>query len=67
MKQATQRNSLGYWRKKKGISQAELAKALGLNRTYISAMEQGIIMPSPENVQEIAAMLEVPPTSIWEL
>ena len=47
-----------------GISQAELEKRTGLDRTFISDLERGIQGPGLRTVFRIAKGLEVP---AWEL
>ena len=47
-----------------GVSQAELEKRTGLDRTFISDLERGIQGPGFRTIFRIAKGLEVPP---WEL
>ena len=46
------------WRHKKGMSQAALAKALGVTAQAVSKWEKGISMPEPSKLPEIAALFE---------
>lgn len=47
------------YRKKKGISQEELASLSELHRTYIGAIERGERNVSLNNVEKIASSLDV--------
>lgn len=47
------------YRKKKGISQEELADLCGLHRTYISDVERGARNVSLVNIEKICEALEV--------
>lgn len=47
------------YRKKKGISQEELASISELHRTYIGAIERGERNVSLNNVEKIASSLDV--------
>ena len=47
------------YRKKKGISQEELASLSELHRTYIGAIERGERNVSLNNVERIASSLDV--------
>ncbi len=51
--------SLREVRKQKKITQTELAKKAGLDRTYISMLERGVRKPSTEVLMSIANVLEV--------
>jgi transcriptional regulator with XRE-family HTH domain len=45
-------------RKDKKISQQELADKTGINRSYLSAIENGVMLPTPESVLKIARALD---------
>lgn len=47
-------------RKQMGLSQADLQKASGLRRSYISRVEHGHTVPSLETLQKFATALDVP-------
>ena len=47
-------------RKRKGMSQAQLAKVSGLSTTYISLMESGKKSPTLKSLEKISQGLEVP-------
>jgi transcriptional regulator with XRE-family HTH domain len=50
-----------------GISQEELARRSGLQRTYISDLERGTRNPSVGSIQKIAHALQVPVAKLFEL
>lgn len=43
----------------KGISQAELASAIGLTQASISQFEKGLRMPTPANIRKFAQILNI--------
>ena len=47
------------YRKKNGLSQEELAAALGISRAMISNWESGRSKPRPEMVEEISDKLKI--------
>lgn len=53
-------------RKKKGLTQEELALEAGLNRAYIGYIERGKRNPSTETVAKIAKVLKVSLSKIFE-
>ncbi len=46
-------------REDKGLTQAELAKLLGITRSSVNAWEMGISVPSTQYIVELAAMFKV--------
>lgn len=46
-------------REQKGLSQAALAKILGITRSSVNAWEMGISVPSTQYVVELAGLFEV--------
>lgn len=48
-------------REAKGLSQAELAEALGVDQTTISAWERGVAEPTLFNLRRLADVLGVYP------
>lgn len=48
-----------------GLSQAQLASLVGTYQTHISRIERGRISPVPEEVEKIAAVLNVPPRNLF--
>jgi len=53
------------YRKKKGLSQAQLADACDLHRTYISSLERHKRSISLNNIQKIADALEIEPYMLF--
>jgi transcriptional regulator with XRE-family HTH domain len=58
-------NIITYERNKKEISQSELARRTNLNRGYISRIENGLRMPSPETIDVLAKVLDICPFKIY--
>ena len=46
-------------REQKGLSQAELAKQLGITRSSVNAWELGISVPSTQYIVELASIFKV--------
>lgn len=46
-------------RERKGLSQAELARRLGITRSCVNAWELGISVPSTQYIVELAEMFKV--------
>ena len=53
-------------RMEKGISQQQLSRQAGFDRTYIGKIERGKISPSLEAVEKIAEELEVSPVELFK-
>ena len=51
-------------RKSRGLTQAELAEASGLSRSYLADAEQGRYSPSVKTLQVIASALGVPVSAL---
>ena len=51
-------------RKRKGLTQEQLSKMLGVQRSVISKYETGLIVPSIPQLQKIAAALDVSVSSL---
>lgn len=51
-------------REKCKISQEELARLAGLDRTYVSSLERGLKSPTMRTLLRFAAVLNVPPSTI---
>lgn len=51
-------------RRKKGLTQEQLAKKIGVNRSVISKYESGMIEPSVTQIEKIADALEVNPFTL---
>jgi len=48
-------------RQEKGMSQGDIARKLGVHRSYISGIERGVRNPTVKNVERIAEALSVSP------
>jgi len=48
-----------YLREQKGMTQADLAKQLGITRSSVNAWEMGISVPSTQYIVEIANLFKV--------
>lgn len=56
-------------RKRRNLSQEQLATAMGLHRTHISLLERGLREPSLDMLLELCRALEVSPAEaiLWHL
>lgn len=54
------KNNIKFLRKNKNISQEELAKKIGVNRSTISRIENGEIETTIDNIVKISIALNVP-------
>ena len=54
-------------RKRAGLTQEQLATAIGVKRAVISKYETGAIEPSISQLQKIAAVLNIPLSSLLDL
>lgn len=55
-----------YYRKKKRLSQSELAELVDIHRTYISAIECGKVSVSFDVLFRLADALEIPVSQLFE-
>lgn len=53
-------------RKKRGLSQEQLAFDCGLHRTYVSGVERGVRNPTVLALEKIAKALKVPASRLLE-
>jgi ribosome-binding protein aMBF1 (putative translation factor) len=58
------RTPLAFWRKKRGLTQTDLAKAVGVAQGFLSEIESGLKTGDVTVLQRIAAALEI---SLMEL
>lgn len=56
--------TIRHFRKGKGWTQEQLANAIGVKRAIISKYESGMVSPSYNMVQKIAAALDIPVTEL---
>jgi transcriptional regulator with XRE-family HTH domain len=55
-----------FYRKKAGLTQAQLAVRLGIDEGRMSRIENGIEIPSAGEVDQFVEILGVPPTYIFD-
>ena len=55
-----------YYRKKKRLSQTQLAELVDIHRTYVSAIELGKVSVSFDILFKLAESLEIPPSKLFE-
>lgn len=53
-------------RQQKGMTQVELAKAIGRSQSSVTRFETGITRPKPETAKKIAAVLDFNWTEFYE-
>lgn len=56
-----------YYRKKKRLSQTQLAELVDIHRTYVSAIELGKVSVSFDVLFRLAQVLEVPVSKLFEI
>lgn len=56
-----------YYRKKKRLSQTQLAELVDIHRTYVSSIELGKVSVSFDILFNLAEVLEVPTSKLFEL
>lgn len=59
--------NLKFERESKGLTQNRLAQMLGITPQSYNAYENGISMPTAENIIKIALMLEVSLSDLFEI
>ena len=60
-------NHINVLRKRKGMTQAQLAQAAGVSRKTINTIENSVFIPSTVLALRLARVLEVPVEDIFEL
>lgn len=55
-----------YYRKKKRLSQTQLAELVDIHRTYVSSIELGKVSVSFDVLFKLADVLEVSPSKLFE-
>ena len=55
-----------YYRKKKRLSQTQLAELVDIHRTYVSSIELGKVSVSFDILFKLAEVLEIPPCKLFE-
>jgi putative transcriptional regulator len=59
-------NSVAKWRQAKGVSKAHLARRVGVDRSYVTKLEQGKMQPSGEMMFRIAKYLGQPLEAVFQ-
>ena len=59
-------NNVRAIRRRKGMTQADLANASGLDRTFVNRLERGHVSVALETIGAIATALEIPPRELIE-
>lgn len=57
--------SIPHYRDRKGLTQAKLAESVGITEWEMSRIENGISVPTPDQVDKIANKLEALPTQLF--
>ncbi len=55
-----------YYRKKKRLSQTQLAEMVDIHRTYVSSIELGKVSVSFDILFKLAQVLEIPVSKLFE-
>lgn len=55
-----------YYRKKKRLSQAQLAELVDIHRTYVSSIELGKVSVSFDILFKLSDALDIPPSKLFE-
>ena len=55
-----------YYRKKKRLSQTQLAELVDIHRTYVSSIELGKVSVSFDILFKLAEALDIPPSKLFE-
>lgn len=53
-------------RQRSGVTQSEVAERLGVNNTYVSKIERGLVYPRLERLVAYARAIGVPVVALWE-
>jgi len=59
-------NAVTKWRQAKGVSKAHLARRVGVDRSYMTKLEQGKMQPSGEMMFRIAKYLGQPLEMVFQ-
>ena len=59
------KSGIEYYRKQKGLKQAEIAASLETSEARMSRIELGQEIPTATEVDKLVALLEVPPTYLF--
>lgn len=57
---------LAEWRKRRHLTQAALAKSVGVAVSTVKDWERGRVQLSTGRIQQLALSLECPPAALWQ-
>jgi DNA-binding XRE family transcriptional regulator len=60
-------SNIGAWRKRRGLTQRELAEATGIRRPNVARLERGSTLPNLSTARRVAAGLGVSLTALLEV
>jgi transcriptional regulator with XRE-family HTH domain len=61
------KNSVRQWREQAQLSQEEFARRIGINRSYLSAIETGKLIPTPALAERICLELGKQPSLVFDV
>jgi len=59
-------NTVTQWRTARGVSKAHMARQVGVERSYMTKLEQGRLQPSGEMMFRIAGYLKQPLEQVFQ-
>lgn len=62
----TEATGMAYYRKKAGLTQVALAKAIGTDEPRLIRIEKAVEIPTEEEVDKLVDLLGVPPSYIFD-
>jgi len=60
-------NRVRFFRKKRGITQTQLAQLVGKDRQYLYKIEKGVVTPNVVTISILAITLEVPLKDFFDI
>ncbi|MCL5127119.1 helix-turn-helix transcriptional regulator [Algibacter sp. L4_22] len=60
-------NRVRFFRKKRGITQTQLAQLVGKDRQYLYKIEKGVVTPNVVTISILALTLEVPLKDFFDI
>jgi transcriptional regulator with XRE-family HTH domain len=60
-------NRVKYYRKKKGLTQTELAQLVGKDRQYLYKIEKAVVTPNVVTISALAIALEIPLKEFFDI
>ena len=56
--------NLRYWRRARGLTQAELAQLVGVSVQALGTWERGVAEPYPRHIRKLCQVLDVTPQAL---